>query len=164
MQIILWLNGVKILMSPSGLSTSSSQRMFYIYWEKSKCFLNGGSAKLASWHGTQKLMAISVVEVPTKLISNFHGDPIGKAHTQLHWSTLTLDQSIYVKIALPEIHLQIQRFSCPRIWPFCSACHIDRQIALLLASSLLVCTGSSLFSTGLMQLVNRLELKRWKVI
>lgn len=44
-----------------------------------------------------------LIAVSTTVISMFHRDPTGMAHTFLHWSKL--DQCNYVKITIPGIHL-----------------------------------------------------------
>lgn len=47
-------------------------------------------SRAATRHGTQKVAEITVVAVPTIVISNFHRNPIGMAQTYLSWTNATI--------------------------------------------------------------------------
>lgn len=46
------------------------------------------SSRAETVHGTRKLEAITVVEVPATVFSSFHMDQTSRAHAYLHWSKL----------------------------------------------------------------------------
>lgn len=88
-QSVRWLDAVKIVMSKPCLSTHPI-RVLCIHWENANCsewhlcwtsgFLCLLQSMAATCHRTQKLVGITIVEVPTAAIFSFHRDPTGMPH------------------------------------------------------------------------------------